>query len=101
MIENGTRWSLVAKLVFTVLAAVISVPLTFLTRGLLERHGLPNPGIYVWGLLHTHPQSGFLGPDLGSLLGTEIFIDSTCWFIALMVAAFVVDRAAKRRKRLS
>jgi len=53
------------------------------------------------GWLHPHPQPGFLGPDLGSLLGTEIIVDSACWFFALMVTALLIDRAVKRKKRLS
>ena len=93
---GAMRRSLIAKLASVVLAAVASVMLTFLTPEPLERYGVPNPGIYVWGLLHPHPRPGFLGPDLGSLLGTEIVVDGACWFIVLMVAAFLIDRAVKR-----
>lgn len=86
------------KLVFAVLAAVASVPLSLLTGRLLERYGLPNPGVYVWGLLHPQPRPGFLGPDLGSLLGTEIIINSGCWFVLLCMAASIVAQLRKRRR---
>jgi len=85
-------------LAFAVLAAVASVPLTFLTRGLIERLGLPNPGVYVWGLLHPQPRPGFIGPDLGSLLGTEIIVNSCCWFILLCIAGFIIARLRKGRE---
>jgi hypothetical protein len=88
----------VLLIVLTVIAAVICVPLAVLTGGLLLQLGLPTPGIYVWGLLHPHPEPGFL-VGLGSLLQTEIVVDSICCFIVLMAVAFVVDRAVKRRKR--
>jgi hypothetical protein len=89
----------VLLIVLTVIAAVICVPLTFLTDGLLMQHGLPTPGTYVWQLLHPHPEPGFL-TGVGSFLNTMIMVDSTCWFIVLMVAAFLIDRAVKRRSRL-
>jgi len=98
--EDEKRRSLIAKLAITLIAAAASVPLTFLTRRLIERFGLPNPGVYVWGLLHPHPQPGFLGPDLGPLLGTEIVVNSACWFIVLMMTAFLIDRAVRRMSRL-
>lgn len=85
------------KLAFAVLAAIASVPLTFLTRAPLERFGLPNPGVYVWGLLHPQPRPGFIGPDLGSLLGTEIAINSGCWFILLCMAGLIVAQLRKRK----
>ena len=90
----------VLLIVLTVIAAVVCVPLSFLADGLLMQHGLPTPGLYVWGWLHPHPQPGFLGPDLGSLLGTEMVVDSVCWFMVLMVTALLIDRAVKRKKRL-
>ena len=93
---SGKR-SLIAKGAFVLLAAVVSVVLTFLTREPLERHGVPNPGVYVWGLLHPHPRPGFLGSDLGWLLGTEIVVNSGCWFILLCVAAFAINRTAHWR----
>ena len=85
-----------AKLVFVVLAALVSVKLEFSTRYLLDQHGWPNPGIYVWGLLHPNPRPGFIGPDFGSLLGTEIAVNSACWFVLLCFIGFIVDRLLKR-----
>lgn len=93
---SGKR-SLIAKGAFALLAAVVSVVLTFLTREPLERHGVPNPGVYVWGLLHPHPRPGFIGPDFGSLLGTEIVVNSGCWFILLCLVAFAINRTAHWR----
>jgi hypothetical protein len=84
-----------AKLVFVVLAALVSVKLEFSTQYLLEQHGWPNPGIYVWGLLHPNPRPGFIGPDFGSLLGTEIAVNSVCWFVLLCLAGFTIARLVK------
>ena|ERR1019366_6804046 len=88
--------SLTARLAFAALAAVASIPLAVLTGGLLIQHGLPTPGIYIWGLLHPHPQPGFLGPDLGSLLDTQIVIDSSCWFIVLCLVGLMIAHVGRR-----
>ena len=89
--------SLGVKLAFAVLAAVASVPLAVLTGGLLMQHGLPTPGIYVWGLLHPHPQPGFLGADLGSLLDTQIIIDSACWFTVFCLGGLMMAWIGRRK----
>lgn len=86
-----------AVVALVVLAAVVSVVLAFLTHRQLERIGLPNPGIYVWGLLHPQPEPGFIGPSLGSLLGTEIIVNSTCWFILLCIGGATIARLRKRK----
>jgi hypothetical protein len=90
--------SLGAKLAFAVLAALISVPLAAWTDGLLLHQGLVSPGMYVWRLSHPHPQPGFLAP-LGSGLGTMMIIDSSCWFILLCLAGFMIVREGRRRRR--
>jgi hypothetical protein len=90
--------ALIAKTAFVVFAAVISVPLTFWTEHLLDRYRLPNPGIYVWGLMHPHPEPGFL-VGLDSLLGTELVVNASCWFILLCAVEFTIDRAVNKKRR--
>lgn len=84
------------KIAFAVLAAVASVPLAVFTGGLAMQHGLPTPGLYAWGLLHPRPRPGFLGPDLGSLLGTQVAIDSACWFVVCCLMGLIIVRVRKK-----
>ena len=90
--------TLIAKTAFVAFAAVVSVPLTFWTEHLLDRYRLPNPGIYVWGLMHPHPEPGFL-VGLDSLLATELIVNASCWSILLCAVGFTIDRAVNRKNR--
>ena len=82
-------------IVFTVLAAVLCIPLGLMADALLLQHCLPTPGTCVWRLVHPDPvPSGFL-TGLGSLLDTMFVVDSICWFIVLMALGLLVDRAVK------
>ena len=87
--------SLIAKLAFAVLAALISIPLAAWTDGLLLHQGVITPGMYAWRLSHPHPQPGFLAP-LGSGLATMMVIDSSCWFIVICLAGFIIARARNK-----
>jgi hypothetical protein len=89
--------SVIAKLAFAVLGVLISVPLAAWTDGLLLHQGVITPGMYVWRLLHPHSEPGFLS-GVGSLLGTMMVIDSSCWFILFCLAGFTIVRAAKRKR---
>lgn len=84
------------KIAFAVLGAIASVPLAVFTGGLAMQYGMPTPGLYAWGLFHPHPRPGFLGPDLGSLLDTQIVIDSASWFVVFCLVGLVIARARKR-----
>ena len=83
--------------VLIVIAAVVCVPLAFLTEGLFLHHGLLTPGMHVWAFFHPRPEPGF---RLGSLLGTTVVVDSICWFIVLIAAASLVHRVVKKRTRV-
>jgi len=71
-------------IVFTVLAAVLCIPLGLIADGLLLQHGLPTPGTCVWRLLHPDPVPSGCLTGLGSLLDTMTVVGSTFWFIILM-----------------
>ncbi len=87
--------SLSAKLAFAVLAVLIAVPLAAWTDGLLLHEGVITPGMYVWRLLHPHPQPGFLA-SVGSGLATMIVVDTSCWFVLVCLAGFTIVRARKK-----
>jgi len=88
--------SIGAKLGFAALAALISVPLAAWTDGILLHLGLLSPGMYIWRLLHPHPQPGFL-VSLGSGLTTMMVIDSSCWFALVWVAGYMMARRPNRK----
>jgi hypothetical protein len=108
MAEDEKRQSLRAKLLSTLFAPVPSLLVfalfapvpsfggALLTEALALQFGLPFPGLIVWDWLHPDRQSA----SMGSMLLTWLVVDSACWFIVLMVAGFLIDRAGKRKSRL-
>ena len=83
------------KLAFIVVAAVAAILLAIVTESLMFQYDVPvSPGAYVWGLLRTDSDCGFLG-CIGSLMVTTIAIDSICWFVLLGLAAFIFARLGK------
>jgi len=90
---------MIARLAYAVIAAVASIPLAVMTEGLSFQYGkFPTPGAYVWGLLNRDTYCGFLG-CVGSLFGTMLAIDSSCWFIVLCLMGFVIERSLGKRKK--
>jgi len=84
------------KIAFAALAAVASAPLAFWTSSHLMQHGLPTPGVLVWKLVQPDPQPGFLGPEIGYFLITDLVVNSACWFLVLCLVGYVVAQLARR-----
>lgn len=83
-------------IIFSIVAAVLSIPLAFVSESAAFRLGLiPTPGMYVYHLLHspTDPPS-----SLGSMFATMMMIDGACWFVVLAALGFALDREIKNRQ---
>ncbi len=83
-------------IIFSIVAAVLSIPLAFVSEGAAFQFGLiPTPGIYLYHLLHPQPDPA---SSLGSMFSTMVMIDSVCWFLVLAALGLALDRAIKNRQ---